>query len=67
MITTSSNDRAAVVTHAHDAAVTLLEYGDYECPHCSAAHPIVKQIQETLDDKLRFAFRHSGLVGCSRY
>lgn len=41
-----------------DAAVTLVEYGDYECPHCGAAHPIVKRIREILAGRLRFAYRH---------
>jgi protein-disulfide isomerase len=40
------------------AAVTLLEYGDYECPYCGAAYPIVKQVQEQLGDRLRFVFRN---------
>jgi len=40
------------------AAVTLLEYGDYECPYCGAAYPIVKQVQETMGDRLRFVFRN---------
>jgi protein-disulfide isomerase len=41
-----------------DAPVTLLEYGDYECPHCAAAHPMVHQLQERFGDKLRFVFRN---------
>ena len=40
------------------AAVTLLEYGDYECPYCGAAYPIVKQVQETMGERLRFVFRN---------
>ncbi len=40
------------------APVTLLEYGDYECPYCGLAHPIVKQIQWQLGDQLCFVFRH---------
>jgi len=47
--------------HAHgpaDAPVTLVEYGDYECPHCGLAHPIVKAVQRRLGDQLRFVFRH---------
>ena len=41
-----------------DAPVTLLEYGDYECPYCGRAYPIVKQLQERLGDRLRFVFRN---------
>jgi protein-disulfide isomerase len=40
------------------APVTLVEYGDYECPYCGAAYPIVKEIQRRLGDKLRFVFRN---------
>jgi protein-disulfide isomerase len=43
---------------ASTAAVTLLEYGDYECPYCGAAYPIVKQVQEAMGDGLRFVFRN---------
>ena len=38
--------------------MTLLEYGDYECPYCGAAYPIVKQVQEAMGDGLRFVFRN---------
>jgi len=41
-----------------DAPVTLVEYGDYECPYCGAAHPIVQEVQRTLGPKLRFVFRN---------
>ena len=40
------------------AAVTLLEYGDYECPYCGRAYPIVKEIQRRFGDRLRFVFRN---------
>ena len=40
------------------AAVTLVEYGDYECPHCGAAYPVVKKLQKKLGNKLRFVFRN---------
>jgi protein-disulfide isomerase len=36
----------------------LLEYGDYECPHCGLAHPIVNAVQERFAGQLRFVFRH---------
>ncbi|HMJ00491.1 MAG TPA: DsbA family protein [Gaiellaceae bacterium] len=41
-----------------DAAVTLVEYGDYECPYCGAAYPIVKEVQARMGDRLRFVFRN---------
>jgi len=41
-----------------NAPVTLVEYGDYECPYCGQAYPIVKQVQEELGDDLRFVFRN---------
>jgi protein-disulfide isomerase len=40
------------------APVVLIEYGDYECPHCGHAYPIVKQLQEKFGKKLRFVFRN---------
>jgi protein-disulfide isomerase len=45
-----------------DAPITLLEYGDYECPFCGMAHPVVKAILRQLGDQLRFAFRHFPLT-----
>ena len=40
------------------APVTLLEYGDYECPNCLNAVPIVNEVRRALGDRLRFVFRH---------
>src|SRR5258706_7815951 len=45
-----------------DAPIALLEYGDYECPYCGDAYPVVKAIQERLGDRLCFAFRNFPLV-----
>ena len=45
------------------AAVTLVEYGDYECPYCAQAYLIVKEVQERLGRKLRFVFRNFPLTG----
>ena len=45
-----------------DAPIALLEYGDYECPYCGEAYPVVKAIQERLGDRLCFAFRNFPLV-----
>jgi len=44
------------------AKVTLVEYGDYECPFCGRAYPIVKKIQEALGSRLRFVFRNFPLT-----
>lgn len=44
------------------APVTLLEYGDYECPYCGAAYPIVEEVRRQLGDELRFVFRHFPLA-----
>lgn len=47
---------------SEDAVVTLVEYGDYECPHCGRAYPIVKEIQRRLGSRLRFVFRNFPLT-----
>ena len=41
-----------------NAPVTLVEYGDYECPYCGLASPIVDEIRRELGDGLRFVFRN---------
>ncbi|GAB4462191.1 MAG: DsbA family protein [Armatimonadaceae bacterium] len=40
------------------APITLLEYGDFECPHCRQAHPIVEEVRQAMGDKVRYAYRH---------
>ena len=45
-----------------DAPVTLVEYGDYECPYCGRAHPVVQALQRRLGDRLRFVFRNFPLT-----
>ena len=40
------------------AAVTLVQYGDYECPYCGEAYPIVKDVQARMGERLRFVFRN---------
>jgi protein-disulfide isomerase len=45
-----------------DAPVTLVEFGDYECPYCGMAHPIVKRAQRELRSQLRFVFRNFPLA-----
>ncbi len=41
-----------------DATLELVMYGDFQCPYCTAAQPIVGRVRDRLGDELRFAFRH---------
>jgi protein-disulfide isomerase len=50
-------------THGHvrgyqAASITLVEFGDYQCPRCGAAQPIVEAIRRQFGHQLRFVFRH---------
>lgn len=45
-----------------DAEVILVEYGDYECPHCRAAHGVLQQLLPRLGDRIAYAFRHFPLT-----
>src|SRR5262245_4165632 len=40
------------------APLTLLEYGDFECPQCARAYPILGEVQRRFGERLRFVFRH---------
>ena len=42
----------------NSALVTLIEYGDFECPYCGAAYPVLQRVQARLGERLRFVFRH---------
>ena len=59
--------KVPVTPHDHvqgdpDAPVTLVEYGDYQCPHCRLAHFVIKRLQQHYDDQLSLVFRHFPLV-----
>ncbi len=41
-----------------DAPVTLVEYGDYQCPYCAKARPVLEELIEKADGKARLVFRH---------
>jgi protein-disulfide isomerase len=45
-----------------DAPVTLVEYGDFQCPYCGEAYPVVRDLQERFGHQLRFVFRHMPLA-----
>jgi protein-disulfide isomerase len=44
------------------APITVLEYGDYECPYCGAAAPVLRQLVEESDGRVRLAFRNFPLA-----
>ena len=44
------------------APVTIVEYGDFECPACKLAYPAVKLLIKTFGSAVRFAYRHFPLV-----
>lgn len=45
-----------------NAAVTLVEYGDYQCPFCAIANPIVRSLENLYGHTLCVVFRHFPLV-----
>lgn len=45
-----------------DAKVTLVEYGDFQCPYCQQYEPTIKQVIEKYNDKIKFQFRNFPLV-----
>jgi Na+/H+ antiporter NhaA len=45
-----------------NAPVTLVEYGDFECPYCGRAEPVVRELVQTFGNDLRFVFRHLPLI-----
>jgi protein-disulfide isomerase len=50
-----------------NAPLTLVEYGDYQCPYCGAAYPVVRRLQKTLGKKMRFVFRNFPLTQAHPY
>lgn len=61
----SSSNGTSVSEHKKGAGtknVTLIEYGDFQCPACKSYYPIVKQIKESYGDDITFQFRHFPLT-----
>ena len=50
-----------------NASLTLVQYGDYQCPYCGAAYPEVKKVQEELGSKLLFVFRNFPLTNIHEF
>jgi protein-disulfide isomerase len=66
----STNDQSIKATEhkqgAGNKGVTLIEYGDFECPACGAYYPLVKQVKEKYKDDITFQFRNFPLVQIHR-
>jgi len=67
MQVTLSRLRESVTADDHirgtdDAAVTLVEYADFQCPHCAAAHVSLTELLQQRSDSVRLVFRHFPLV-----
>lgn len=41
-----------------NASLELVEYGDYQCPHCGRAYAVLKEVQEAMGNNLKFVFRN---------
>jgi NhaA family Na+:H+ antiporter len=46
-----------------DAAITLVEYGSYDCPHCRAANERIAEVRSQLGERVRYVFRHRPIAG----
>ena len=53
--------KGAPVRGARDAAVTVVEFSDFECPYCARVSPTLAKIEETYGDQVRIAFKHMPL------
>lgn len=58
----ASGNIADHVVGDKDSKNVLIEYGDFQCPACGSAYPILKEISETYKDKLAFVFRNNPLT-----
>ena len=45
-----------------DAPVTLVEYGDFQCPYCGQAEPIIRELLSNFGDEVRYVWRHLPLI-----
>lgn len=60
-IQTASSQNGNIADHIFgkaDSKVTLIEYGDFQCPPCAQVHPIIKKVTEQYKDQLQFVFRN---------
>lgn len=61
----SSSSAGTATNHVEGqgkSGLTLVEYGDYQCPYCEQYYPVVKQIAAEFNDQIKFQFRNFPLV-----
>jgi len=56
------NIEGAPVLGAPDAPVTIVEFGDFQCPYCAGAQPLVKQVLDAFPGKIKLVFKHMPLT-----
>jgi len=56
------NEKDHVQGNPETAKIVLVEYGDYQCPHCQHAFPLVKKFVEEYGDDVAFVFRNFPLT-----
>jgi Na+/H+ antiporter NhaA len=61
-LATPVDPRRDHVRGPEEAPVTLVEYGDYECPYCGRAEGTVRELLQAFSEELRYVFRHLPLV-----
>ncbi|MBB4801644.1 protein-disulfide isomerase [Flavobacterium nitrogenifigens] len=50
-----------------DAKIVIVEYGDYQCPYCGAAYPVLKEMMEKYGKRIEFVFRNFPLSEMHQY
>jgi len=61
-LTLPVSDRRDHIRGNPEGSVTLVEYGDFECPYCGKAHPILMELMQRMGDDIRLVFRHFPLT-----
>lgn len=55
------------VQGTNSAKVEIVEFGDYQCPYCGDAHPILQEIEDTFGEQISFVFRNFPLQNTHQY
>ena len=64
-IQTANDQNGNIADHVYgniDSTVTLIDYGDFQCPACASVHPKIKEVVEQYKDQIRYVFRNFPLT-----